>query len=140
MGGGGWWWWWWANPLQTLSQGLVLTLRFTIGPELDNKSNKCLLFYEDIIFKVKRGSKSQSSFAKVVQSAVTIQRAYRIYKKRKSAGLIKKRKPLRKPSITKQAKVRTQLDQGSIRSSLRDGLSTAYRLTENSGWWWYTGF
>ena len=28
---------WWANPLQTLSpQGLVLTLRFTLGPELDN--------------------------------------------------------------------------------------------------------
>ena len=26
----------WANPLQTLSQGLVLTLRFTFGPELDN--------------------------------------------------------------------------------------------------------
>ena len=33
---GGWWWWWWINPLQTLSQGLVLTLRFSIGPELDN--------------------------------------------------------------------------------------------------------
>ena len=30
-GGGG------PNPLQTLSQGLVLTLRFTFGPELDNK-------------------------------------------------------------------------------------------------------
>ena len=27
---------WWANPLQTLSQGLVLTLRFTFDPELDN--------------------------------------------------------------------------------------------------------
>ena len=27
---------WWANPLQTLSKGLVLTLRFTFGPELDN--------------------------------------------------------------------------------------------------------
>ena len=27
---------WWANPLQTLSQGLVLTLRFTFGSELDN--------------------------------------------------------------------------------------------------------
>ena len=26
----------WINPLQTLSQGLVLTLRFTFGPELDN--------------------------------------------------------------------------------------------------------
>ena len=31
-GGGG----WWANPLQTLSHGLVLTLRFTFDPELDN--------------------------------------------------------------------------------------------------------
>ena len=31
-GGGG-----WANPLQTLSQGLVLTLRFKFGPELDNR-------------------------------------------------------------------------------------------------------
>ena len=28
----------WANPLQTLSQGLVLTWRFTFGPELDNIS------------------------------------------------------------------------------------------------------
>ena len=27
---------WWANPLQTLSQGLVLSLRFTFDPELDN--------------------------------------------------------------------------------------------------------
>ena len=26
----------WANPLQTLSQGLVLSLRFTFGPELNN--------------------------------------------------------------------------------------------------------
>ena len=31
-------WWWWINPLQTLSQGLVLTLRFTFDPELDNLS------------------------------------------------------------------------------------------------------
>ena len=29
----------WINPLQTLSQGLVLTLRFTFGPELDNLHN-----------------------------------------------------------------------------------------------------
>ena len=27
----------WINPLQTLSQGLVLTFRFTFDPELDNK-------------------------------------------------------------------------------------------------------
>ena len=67
-----------------------------------------VLFYKDFLFKVRKASKSQSSFAQVVQSAVTIQRAYRIYKKRKTAGLIKKRKPLRKPSITKQAKVRKQ--------------------------------
>lgn len=60
-------------------------------------------------FKARRSSKkSESSFATVVQSAVTIQRAYRIYKKRKSAGLVKKRKPSRKPSITKQAKVGTK--------------------------------
>ena len=32
MGGGA----GWANPLQTLSLGLVLTLRFAFGPELDN--------------------------------------------------------------------------------------------------------
>ena len=31
-GGGG----WWANLLQTLSQNLVLTLRFTFDPELDS--------------------------------------------------------------------------------------------------------
>ena len=29
-------WWWWANPLQTLSQGLDLTLRFRFDLELDN--------------------------------------------------------------------------------------------------------
>ena len=34
MVGGGWW--WWANPLQTLSQGLVLALHFTFDPELEN--------------------------------------------------------------------------------------------------------
>ena len=39
MGGGG----GWANPLQTLSQGLVLTLRFTFGPELDNRLYKATL-------------------------------------------------------------------------------------------------
>ena len=37
MGGGG---GWWINPLQTLSQGLVLTLRFTFGPELDKNLQK----------------------------------------------------------------------------------------------------
>ena len=35
-GGGGGGWCWWINPLQTLSQGLGLTLRFTFDPELDN--------------------------------------------------------------------------------------------------------
>ena len=29
----------WINPLQTLSQGLVLTLRFTFGPEIDNTTS-----------------------------------------------------------------------------------------------------
>ena len=42
---------WCINPLQTLSQGLVLTLRFTFDPELDNY---CALyksgFVEDKIF------------------------------------------------------------------------------------------
>ena len=36
VGGGG---WWWINRLQTLSQGLVLTLRFTFDPELDKNLN-----------------------------------------------------------------------------------------------------
>ena len=35
MGG---WWCWWINPLQTISQDLVLTLRFTFDPELDNNN------------------------------------------------------------------------------------------------------
>ena len=35
--GGGWWWWWWINPLQTLSQGLVLTLRSLLALSLTTK-------------------------------------------------------------------------------------------------------
>ena len=31
----------WANPLQTLSLGLVLTIRLTFGPELDNNLGSC---------------------------------------------------------------------------------------------------
>ena len=37
-GGGG-----WINPLQTLSQGLVLTLCFTFGPELDENGDSAKL-------------------------------------------------------------------------------------------------
>lgn len=54
---------------------------------------------------MRNGAPPSSSFADVVQSALTIQRAYRIYKKKKIAGVIKKKKPARKPSITKQTKV-----------------------------------
>ena len=42
--GGG---WWWINPLQTLSQGLVLTKLFTIGPELDKKLERALKLLSD---------------------------------------------------------------------------------------------
>ena len=28
------WWWWWAKPLQTLSQGVVLTLRSLLALSL----------------------------------------------------------------------------------------------------------
>ena len=33
----------WANPLQPLSQGLVLTLRFTFDPELDISPTSCCI-------------------------------------------------------------------------------------------------
>ena len=33
----------WANPLQTLSQGLVLTLRFMFGPDLDDSTHSIVL-------------------------------------------------------------------------------------------------
>ena len=42
---------------------------------------------------MRNGAPPSSSFADVVQSALTIQRAYRIYKKKKIAGVIKKKKP-----------------------------------------------
>ena len=71
----------------------------------ETKVSMFYIHFTFFIFKVRKSSNSQSSFAQVVQSAVTIQRAYRIYKNRKSAGLVKQRKPSVKTSITKQAKV-----------------------------------
>ena len=37
----------WINPLQTLSQGLVLTLRFTFDTELDNVLFRLYLYLHD---------------------------------------------------------------------------------------------
>ena len=49
VGGGG----WWANPLQTLSQGLVLTLRFVFGPELDKKLKNWISFFISVSLAAK---------------------------------------------------------------------------------------
>ena len=52
-------WWWvvggWNNPLQTLSQGLVLTFRFTFDPELDNISDLLIKIINTIFISVQCG-------------------------------------------------------------------------------------
>ena len=50
MGGGWWWWWWWAKPLQTLSQGLVLTLRSLLALSLTTNI---------LVFKLLKGKRAR---------------------------------------------------------------------------------